>query len=602
MMGRMTRTLAAHPPRPAAALAWALALSLLLPALGTTARAQELHRLLPAGTALALGLHDLDAAAPLLAAFVDPWVDGGVGAALAEVLGGLDAAALAGGLPVAPLDGGLPIPPELADLDPLALLGQEAWLGVSVSPFNPLPAVTLLARIDGETAARFRTLFDRERAAGALDLAEGALRFLQVDAGGFPIAAALDGELLALSSNPDVLRGVLRLRQGGSEPSFGNDPGVAATLGALGAGEFVGFLDLGPLARALVPFGRGLGFDVSLDRLVALLSTLGPVAGVTRLTPDGTLTTALRRLDPAGGDAGLLRLLDASAPAPRELLAWVPDGALAVQVTSLDLNAWWTYVSALVADLRELGVPDLNRTLGDVLGIDVQRDLVGWAAAGMIVVQTGAGELAPIGAAADDLLGETAFGLRTDDAAAAAAGLARLVDELGRRVALFADPFAAPGATANVVVREREVAGVAVRAYDLLPGLTIATAVADGVAWIATSEAGLEGVLVAGRSGAPLPAPFAALAAEVPAAASAFALSDDRASVAATGAALAQQVQLLAGFAGGGVDFEAVERATAALETYLAAIAPRFDGTVSWSTRDAQGRLRSDERSAIDLR
>jgi hypothetical protein len=150
-----------------------------------------------------------------------------------------------------------------------------------VSPFNPLPAVTLLASVEPATAARFEALFERERAAGALDLREGAVRFVQVELDGFPLAAALDGDLLALSSNPDVLRGVLRQRQGATEPNFGDAPASSATLGALGPGELVGFLDLGPLGRALAPFGDGMGFDASIARILALLETLGPVAGVT---------------------------------------------------------------------------------------------------------------------------------------------------------------------------------------------------------------------------------------------------------------------------------------------------------------------------------
>ena len=288
--------------------------------------------------------------------------------------------------------------------------------------------------------------------------------------------------------------------------------------------------------------------------------------------------------------------------APRELLGWVPEGALSVQVSALDLQAWWRYLGALVADLSELGVPDLDRTVGDLLGVDVARDLVGGTAPGLIVVQTGLGETAALGAPANDLLGETVFGLPTTDDAAAEAGLRRLLEELAQLVALFADPFAEPGANAVVVVREVTLAGVGARAYDVLPGLTLITAVADGMAWIATHEEGLERVLLAGRGGAPLPAPLADLADLVPAGATAFGLADDRASLAATGAALEQQVQLLAGFASGGIDFDAVERATDALEAYLEAIAPRFGGTASWSSHGGAGQLGGDERAFIDLR
>ena len=606
MMGPMTR----QPTSIRGRLApWALACALIASLLFANANAQQLQRLLPADTALALGVQDLGAATDLFAGFVDPWVELGVGEALAAALAGFDPAALLGGAiggPVDPdaLDGALDLPPELDGLDLWALLGSEAWLGVSVSPFNPLPAVTLLARVDGETAARFESLFARERAAGALALSEGAIPFIVVlpDDESFPLAAALDGDLLALSSNPDVLRGVLRLRQGSPEPGFSDAPGVADTLGALGAGELYGFLDLGPLARAIAPFAGGLGFDVSVQRLLSLVETLGPVAGVTRLSPDGTATTSLRRLDPLGGDAALVGLLSSPAPAPRELLAWVPAGAVSVQVSSVDARAVWAYLGDLVAGLRELGVPDLNRTVADVLGVDLSRDLFGWTAPGLLVVQTGVGELAPLGAPAENLLGETVIAVPAADMAAAESGLARLVTELAQRVALFADPFATPGANAVVAVHEVDVAGVTMRVYAVLPGLTLATAVSDGLAWIATSERGLVQALTAGRAGGSLPEPFLGLLTQVPANAAAFTLSDNRAALETTRQALTQQVQLLAGFAPGGIDFDAVDRATEALEAYLDAIAPRFGGTVSWSSVDDTGRLRTDERAAIDLR
>jgi hypothetical protein len=600
MMVRMVTSLRTR--HPAAKLALALLVALV--ALAPVGRAQDLQRLLPAETVLALGLRGLDDAAPLLSPFIDPWVELGVGEALAEVLGGLDPAALLGGMPLDPgdVDPELTLPAELEGLELMDLLGREAWLGVSVSPFNPLPALTLLARVDGETGARFGTLLDRERADGALELSEGAVRFVQIEVEGFPLAAALDGDLLALSSNPDVLRAVLRLRQGSTEPGFGTAAGAAGTLGILGEGELLGFLDLGPLARALSPLAAGIGFDATIGRLVALLETLGPIAGVTRLSESGTVTTALRRLEPGAGDAALVRLMSAPSPAPRELLDWVPAEALAVTVTGLDVGAWCAYLADLVGGLRELGVPDLNRTVADVLGVDLGRDLFGWIAPGVAIVQTGVGELTPIAVAADDLLGESVIGLTTSDPAAAEAGLARLLVELTRRVSLFADPFATPGATAQVEMRERDVDGVTLRAYDVLPGLTLSTAVAGDVAWIGTSEAGLEAVLRTGAAGGDLSPAFAAGLAQVPAGVDAFTLSDDRASLAATGASLAQQVQLLAGFAGGGLDFDAVDRATDALQAYLDAIAPRFGGTVSWSVSSDDGLVRSEERIAIDLR
>ena len=336
-----------------------------------------------------------------------------------------------------------------------------------------------------------------------------------------------------------------------------------------------------------------------------MLETLGAYAGVTRLTEDGTHTTTLRRLDGEGRDPALRSLLGTADPAPRDLLAWVPADALSVQVTSLDPAAWWAYVTDLVQGLTELGVADLDRTVRDVVGVDPQADLFAWTLPGLAIVQTGAGSVAELGAPAQDLLGESVLVLRARDAVAAEAGLARALDALAQRAVMFADPFAQPGNGPVVAVRERSVAGTTWRAYDVVPGLTIASAVATGpsgaVALLATTEEGLVDVLEAGAAGVALPAALDRLLAEVPSDANAFALTDDRATLESTGALLAQQVQLLAGFAGGGIDFAAVERATAAIDAYLEAIAPRFAGSVSWS-RSGGDRIEGAEVSRIDLR
>ncbi len=598
-----TRTARALPALLAAAT---LALVALLP----TARAQDLARLLPADTALALGLHGLGDASELLAPLIDPWVELGVGDALLEVLGGADVAGMAGAATGTDLDADAladQLPPELEGVDPFDLVAQEAWVGLSISPFNPLPAVTLLARVDGDLAARFDALLARVAGEpGAQALNEGSVGFVVVPQGdGFPLAAVRTGDLLALSSNPDVLRGVLRAVQGSNEPSFLDAPGVAATLETLEAGELYGFLDLGPLARALAPLADGLGFDRSVARLTAMLETLGAYAGVTRLTEDGTHTTTLRRLDGEGRDPALRSLLGTAGPAPRELLAWAPADALSVQVTALDPAAWWAYVTDLVQGLTELGVADLDRTVRDVVGVDPQADLFAWTLPGLAIVQTGAGSVAEIGAPAEDLLGESVLVLRARDAAAAEAGLARALDALAQRAVMFADPFAEPGNGPVVALRERTVAGTTLRAYDVVPGLTLATAVVAGpsgpVALLATTEEGLADVLEAAAGGVALPAALDRLLAEVPSDATAFVLTDDRATLESTGALLGQQVQLLAGFAGGGIDFAAVERATAAIDAYLEAIAPRFGGSVSWS-RSGGDRIEGAEVSRIDLR
>lgn len=581
--------------RAAAAALLALVLTL------SAATAQPLQQLLPASTVAAFGVSGLAASDGLQQAFVEPWERLGLGQALLEVFGELDTSEF--------IDGEA-LDEELPDLDPWALLGEEAWLGVSLSPFNPLPAVVFLARIDGDTDAAIADwLADQPE---RTTLSEGAIDFDQLASGSEVIAVARFGGVLAVSNNPDELRAALRQAQGSSEASFTDQAAYQATLGQLGLDQqgssgYATYLDLGAVVERLLPLAAGMGFDASLNRVQALFSTLGPVGTVGLVDENGLVSSSLRRLDPAGGDAALLQLFEQGAgePAPRSLLGWLPEGTLSVYVSAIDPAAVWRYLGLLVRDLPEVGIPDLDGIITGMLGVQVGADLFSWTAPGFMSVTTGGGQAAPIGAPADDLLGETVYLLRTRDAAAAEAGLSRLLRAATERVSLFADPFAAPGASAPVNVRQSQVGSVTVNAYDVLPGLTLATAVSGDVVFISTTEDGLAQVLATGGV-APLPSVFEPLLGQVPGDASAFSLSDDRASLLSTSELLAQQVQLLAGFGPGDLDFDAVERLTALLQDYIEAIAPLFGGSVGWTTSAGGGGapllVYSDGITRIDLR
>src|SRR6056297_473664 len=100
--------------------------------------AQRLPALLPADTAVALGLVDVQSQQARLQPFLDE----------AERLGlvGRLQAALPSDADDALDDGAAAVPEALSELGVLDLLGREAWLAVSASPFNPLPSLTLIAR------------------------------------------------------------------------------------------------------------------------------------------------------------------------------------------------------------------------------------------------------------------------------------------------------------------------------------------------------------------------------------------------------------------------------------------------------------------------
>lgn len=576
---------------PRTALALLVALALTLPA-----AAQRLPAYLPADTVVALGAVDLASQEAAFAGVLADWERYGVGPALLRAFDGVDAGAL--GVPQGDDLGEVALPPALDGLELLDLIGREAWVAVSVSPFNPLPTVTLVALVDDSTASRFdAVLADAAQEPGARTLREGDAELVALLVDGVPVAAARYGDLLALATNPDVLRGVLRAAQGGSEPSFASSDAYGATLATLAPGQLYGYLDLDPVARALTPFASGLGFDRSVARLAAALETLGTSAGVVRFTSLGSESESVQHLGRDGGDAPLLALLSASDPAPRRLLDAVPGDALSVTVNGADVEAGFDYLVRLLSELPELALRDPEGLLRDLVGIDLRRDVFAWMDGGWMSVTTGLGSVVDPGVPADELLGESAFVFLTSDPTAAAAGLERSAGSLASIVSAFADPMGRGGVVAPTV---RDVAGVRVSSYEVFPGLALHVAAADGFAMIATSEGAAASVAQAIGAGAVTPATVARLLPEVPEGAVRFTISDDRATLLGTADQLTQQVQLLAGL-GGGLDFDAVEAATEALEGFLEALAARLGGSVAYAVVDG-ATVRSVSRSAFDGR
>lgn len=588
-----------HDPPTRAAVPVALQLTLLL-ALVLPASAQRLPAYLPADTVVALGAVDLEANAPLFEGLLADWERFGVGPALMRAFGDVDAGML--GVPEADVDvDALTLPPALDGLEAFDLLGREAWVAISVSAFNPLPTVTLAALVDETTGARFdAVLADAAAEPGARSFSEGGIPAIALVVDGLPLAAARADDLLVLSTNPDVLRGVLRQLGGSSEPSFADTDGYRSTLGSMAAGQLYGFLDLDPVARALVPLAGGFGFDRSVDRLAAALATYGTSAGVVRVTSSGSESERVQLLRADGRDQALFELLSGeTAGVPRRLLDAVPAEAVSISASAAHPNDGFEYLVTLLSELPELALPDPEGLLRDMVGVDLRADVFSWMAPGTLTITTGFGGAAEPGLAGEDLLGETALVLLSEDDDRARAGLERSAAMIASLVSAFADPMGSGG---MVAPRKRDVAGITITAYDVAPGVALHLAVAQGFALIATSEGAADAVARALADGSALPPTLARLLPEVPLEATSFTLSDDRASLEATAEQVALQVQLLAGLtAGAGLDFDAVEEASEALRGFLEAVASRLGGSVSYGLGDG-GFVRGYGRSEIDWR
>jgi hypothetical protein len=581
-----------HVPNPVVNTVAALFLAF---ALSGLAQAQSLASLLPAETFLALGTENLAAQQDKLQPFIAEFERLELGAALARALGTAEAEAAEEAEDA--LEG---LSERLGDLDVFDLLGSEAWVAVSATAFNPLPALTLLTRLSGDAVAVAQA--EIAEAAGKPDvqtLQEGDATFYVrtqtgEDAGLSVIAYALRDDVLALSTNPDVLRGVLRQHAGSPDPDFTAGAGYGSSLGALPSGVFYGYLDYPQVARSLQPFASNLGFDQLVTRLAQAFTTAGVTAGVLSVTDDGFDVRSVQRPDAAGGDAELYALLTAGAPADRSGAALVPAGALSFQVGSADLLGWWNYLNGITAATPELGA-DLDTLLLSFLGLDLRQQFFAWTGGQVVTVTTGVGEVAAPGVPSENLLGDTVFAIRTTDEAAAQAGLASLIGQLSSQVAAFTDPMGGAGGAQS---QTEELHGVTVTRYRLADGLTLSTAVTGGYAFIATSGSALDSVLATVSGAAPATDVGAALSG-IPESATNVAVVDDRATLTATAQQLVAQLQLVAGMGGGAtLDFDAVEDAGERLEAFVMFVAERLGSSVGYS-EVADGEIRGFSRTEV---
>lgn len=551
----------------------AVLLTLLLAGAGL---AQQLAPLLPAETVLALGMEDLAAVADELERFRAEFERLDVAGAL-TVAFGMDAEELA------------ELPEAVAELGALELLGQEAWLVVSASAFNPLPAVTLVTRLSAAAQAAVA-----ERLAdvppGAELLSESGFPFYQLrleDDALLPVVAYAQAQnLLLLSSNPDTLRGLLRRLGGASEPNFTSSAGYQATLGRLSPGHFYGYLDYAQIAAVARPLALGLGVDGLVTRLAQALTTAGAGGGVLRLTPSGLEQESRQAVNPQGEDLALYLLLTDGGPASRDSLRFAPRNALSYSVGATDLRGWWDYLNDVARSVPELG-GSLDQLLVS-FGLDLRRTLFDWTGPEVATVVTGFGEVLEPGLPAENLLGENVFLLAATDEAAARRGLAQLLQTVSQTVAAFGDPFGTGVPTTSSEV----IADVTVTHYDVTAGISLSYAVSGGYALIATSRSAMRAVLdtLAGAPDLSTQASFQALSALVPAEAYGLSFTDSRASLEATARQIRSQVQLAAGLTGGaGLDFAAIDRAAGVLEQFVLFIASRLGSSIGYDERSPEG-------------
>ena len=417
--------------------------------LGGASLAADLPRFLPSETLFAFGVEGLSAHEAKARPFIDEWerldLTALLEAAFAEEVG--------------------EEAPDVPDIGAgfLDLLGREAWLTVSASQFNPLPAVTLMARVtpDGMAAVQ-RLLADLDAEGEVTEMTEGGVTFRVVmlddeDALAPAIAYATFDDVVLASSNPDVTRGVLRRYQGAQEPSLATNSGYLATVGALRSGNTYTFLDLAAAADVAAPFAAGTGFDALVERVSAAADTAGVWGTTSTITDDGFETVAVRVLGSPSGDPRLYGLLTGGDPVSDRVLAFVPPTALGVTVATADLPGWWAWLEDVVTSEPAIGITDLDQIVMDSVGLDTQRTLFGWMGDEFGTITLGFGQASAMPTDLTNPLGESVYLVEATDEAAAAAGLNELFTLATGFASMMMDPM---GEGAMVEPAQRQVAGV----------------------------------------------------------------------------------------------------------------------------------------------
>lgn len=580
-MNRTTSSRRLRLARPFGQLALALAAAAFL----SLASAQSLAALLPPETLLAVGVQDLNKHEAKIQPFIDEWQRLDL-TNLIEQSSGED------------IEDAMPA--ELQGLTIFDILGDELWVSASASSYSPLPAMTIVGRVSDKAVTVMESaIASEEPDATVQTLTEGRIEFKVYtnEEDETPLAFAQDGNFVAISTNPDALRGVLRRYQGAAEPNFTDSKAYAATLANISPAVVSFLIDLPGVVDVAKPFGQGMGFDQSIERVSKLFKTVGVVSSAVRLTSSGIETLSLQALGDRSLDPALYDLLTSTAGYPTTVLGFTPDGALGVQAGNLNLPGWWAYLDRLVAELPELGIGGLDSFVTDNLGIDLSQMLFSWMGTGAGAITISAPAAAEPGAMTDDLLGDSVYLLAVKDEAAAQAGLSQFLTMATMMASSFVD---AQGEAGFVQPTTRTSNGVNVTSYALDDTMTIETAFAGGYLLIATTPSGMDGALAANSTRrAGLAGALAPLQQDVPAGATSMALSNDQASLRTLADTILSQFGLVAGMAGSeDLDFAAVDQAGQALTEFVNFVADKFGGSYSYQVVDG-GALRGYALSQV---
>ena len=261
---------------------------------------------------------------------------------------------------------------------------DDGLLTVTLSQFNPIPAISAFVRVDAAAVASAATVQSALARCFGDDTFEeaGTTIYLLEDGSDLPLLLTSADDVFMASTSPDVLRAALRLANGNAEPSLA-DTALWQASARLAPGGLGFSLDLAALADTLQNLAGFMiddpASEYAANRALAALRTTGGYAGRIGLNDEGILFEALIAVDPDGGDDELAELMLCRAcTVSRPFLA--PAEVFGVDSQYLPVRELFAYLQSWLDDLGPLVGEDLDikRLLLDELGFDVDAALLDW--------------------------------------------------------------------------------------------------------------------------------------------------------------------------------------------------------------------------------
>ncbi len=552
--------------------------SMCLLLLFSTVSAQELVKLLPADSMLALGAVNLQDIEDRGSDFVTEFNRLNLFEALSAVSGEE--------LSQDDVDAAL----ESFDaFDAMAFLGQEAWVSVSPSVQNLIPAIIALARPNEAALSELTNMITEESSSCPTNDASFYNVLIEdMDSPVSSVSFAIADGVVILSSEASRTCDILGAMAGGSYNSIVSNPRYKASLGKLGQGNLYSFFDASVAANIYAPLGMGQGFDDLIARVQKALTTAGLNAGVARFTDDGIVSEGWQVLDNSGGDKTIYKLMSDASPLSTNSLNFAPVDSLSYSNSATNLRGWWAYINELAQEVPALG-GDLDSLVEIFLGVDISKSLFGWMGNSVTSITTGISEVVEPGMPSENLLGETVYVIQATDEGAAREGLATIFDAASIGLAMFADPT---GGMGNASSSEQMIAGQRVNSFDITDGVSIHYTVIGGHAVIGTSLDSMTAALET-YAGAPSLASnlnYAELVSTMPENIKSLGVSDLRATTQGSAGQLTSQLNTMAGLGGASnLDFDAVESSSAAITEFMDFVSSRLGFSIGYSQVQADG-------------